>query len=169
MARSRHLAEPFFKRVDVDRDVVQPFAVLLEPLVVDARPADRLDQLQLRVPPAEPNPHHVLAALAAVAEVRHRVRAVGPATPRAEAEGRQVLLHRRVQVAHDDPDLSDRPPGEHRYGAHAASEPRAGSKPSARELSRAAFWIAAMLASRCSPSIRGFGPLTEIAARSAPR
>ena len=169
MAGGRHLSEAALQGVDVDRYVVQALAVLLEPLVVDARPAERLDQLQLRVRAAERDTHHILAALTAVAEVRHRVRPVGPAAPRAEAEGRDVVLHRRVEVAHEDPDLAHRPPGEGGYGSHAASEPRAGSKPSARELSRTALWIAAMLASRCSPSMRGFGPLTEIAARSSPR
>ena len=98
------------------REVMEPLAVLRHPVVVDARPAHRLDELDLRVHRGERDVHLVLAGLAPVAQLGEGVRPVRVAHPGADAQDVRVAAHRGMDVVHQQPDLLRRPPEERAPG-----------------------------------------------------
>ncbi len=102
---------------NVVAEVVQPFAVGGEMLVVDARPLNRFDQFVHRVADeGEGELHHVGSAFPAKRHFRQAVRSIGEDVPRPDAMLRPVPLHRGVEIADDDGDLIDRGDASRRSG-----------------------------------------------------
>ena len=120
VAAALQLADGGGEVADAHAEVVQALAALGEPLVVQAGPAERLDELDLRIGPGEREAHREAARRAAEAALGHDIRAVGPDLPGPARERGGVARDRRVEVAHDDADLVD---------AEAAAEQRHATAP----------------------------------------
>ena len=90
-------------------DVMKPLASLLEPLLVDARPFERLQQLEHdRAGMTLGAEHRVLDRLAVQVRVVEHRRLVLVDVPRAPAEGLVVDLERLAEILDDGRDLRDR-------------------------------------------------------------
>jgi hypothetical protein len=107
-ARLLQRRDRLVERADDDREMMQPFAALREPLAVQAVAAGRLDELELGRSAREGKPHRVARVDAAQ---RHPLDVVGAervASPLPVAEHRRVALDRVVAAGDDDADLVHR-------------------------------------------------------------
>src|SRR5579864_1007808 len=94
--------------VQHDGDVVQSLAALVEPFLVDARPLERLQQLEAHVADMRfRSEHRVLGRPSAHLGAVQPRRLVPVDVPRPPTEQLRVLLHRLLQVVADDGDLRD--------------------------------------------------------------
>src|SRR5262249_6700893 len=104
-----HLRGDRRQRVDHVADVLEAFAPRSEPLGMDARARQRLDQLVLRHSVVEGEPWRPLALRAAVLAAL-ALRAEHPAAPWPGGEARVELAGSALEVAHDEADLEGREP-----------------------------------------------------------
>ena len=99
--------EPLDRGVEVvlhhQADVVKTFSAFREPILVDGRTGERLDELELRRGVADGEQHRERARRSAI-PAPGQVLTVFVDPPRPVADGRPAL-QRRVQVTHDERDL----------------------------------------------------------------
>ena len=109
MAGGFHLCGCPVERPDDVRDVVEPLAALLQPVGMDARTVERLDELELRTSAVQRQAERPVCRSAPVL-VTLPLRTEDPPTPRPRLQQPVELTHTEVEVAHDEPELERRQP-----------------------------------------------------------
>jgi hypothetical protein len=102
-----HLLRDCIERLDHVRNVVEALASFGQPVRVDARTVERLDQLVLRAAVVQRQSQRPLGRLPAVLAT-FSLGAEHPPTPRPGREPRVELAHGALELAHDEGDLKRR-------------------------------------------------------------
>src|SRR4029079_1349171 len=131
--------------LDDRHEVMDPLSVGGQELVVDVRACDRLEQPEdPAVQRRQRDPHREVLAPAPVGHLLDQVGAVGVDAPGADPEQVVVAAQRRLEVAHDDPDLvevPDREAGAHRKRGATASAKRRSPSSEGKSTNQRMKWL----------------------------